>query len=314
MLQKIINFLYRNPKSKLKHYRKFGGFFNLKKIEKARKEMEKAALDLPPVISYDDGLSIYFLTGKRYLYQTLFCIQSLKKVSNEKFKFYLVDDGSFSNDDLENILRLLPNSITYTRKIIDERLASQLPKEKYPYLHHKRLEYPHIKKLTDVHIFDENEWKLVLDSDMLFWKNPDQLIKWLKNPSIPTCMVDCEEAYGYSSTLMEELSGNKIHPLINVGVIGLKSNSINWGNLEKWCIELEKREGVTYFLEQALSAMIIGSENAEELDPQYYIVNPKQINSIDTLHHYVDVSKQLYFKKAWKTILKKSPDYIKSFS
>lgn len=306
LFQTLVNILYRQPKSKLKHYRKFGGYFNLTKIEKARKEMEEASLDLPPVISYDNGLPVYFLTGKKYLYQTLFCIQSISKVSDEKFKFYLVDDSSFTNEDLINISRLLPNSTIYTKEIIEKQLAINLPKEKYPYLHHKRATYPHLKKLTDVHIFDENPWKLVLDSDMLFWKQPDQLISWLKKPSSPAHMVDCEECYGYSKTIMQELCSEKIKPLVNVGAIGLLSKSIQWSNLENWCIELEKKEGVTYFLEQALSAMLIGEQDSTILNKETYVVNPQNLYNKDILHHYVDTSKELYFKTAWKQIVRSS--------
>lgn len=264
--------------------------------------MENAAFALTPIKSYKEGLPIYFLTGQKYLYQTLFCIHSLIKTTSEKFSFYLVDDGSFSNENKEQINNFLPNCTVYMREDIERQIQYKLPQSKFPYLHHKRAHYPHIKKITDIHIFDENEWKLVLDSDMLFFKQPDQMINWLKRPSLPAHMLDCGEAYGYSSAIMEELCGETVKPLINVGAIGLQSASINWSNLEKWCIELEKREGVTYYLEQALSAMLIGEQPSTVLDHTLYVVNPKQINPKDILHHYVDTSKELYFKEAWKKI------------
>lgn len=303
MLQKIINILYRNPKSKLNHYKKFGGYFNVLRIEKERKEMEKASANLTPVRSYKTGLAIYFLTGKRYLYQTLFCIQSLAKVSKQEFNFHIVDDGSFDENDIKFINQKLPNCTIYDKIAIDKRLKEILPIEQFPYLHHKREVYPHIKKLTDIHIFDENKWKLVLDSDMLFWNEPLEVINWLKSPDGPLYMLDCTEAYGYTKQIMEELAKCKIQPLINVGAIGLASNSINWNQLENWCIQLEQKEGTTYYLEQALSAMLIGEQESTILNKENHIVNPIKISSEDILHHYVDTSKERYFKTAWRQII-----------
>lgn len=303
MIQKIIDIFYRIPKSYYLHYDKFGGYFNLKKIERNRQEMERNSLNLPPVKSYEDGLPIYFLTGKKYLYQTLFCIQSLNQVSPEKFKFYIVDDGSFQKHDFILIQKMLPNCVIYDKSTIEKKLCEILPLENFPYLNYKRKVYPHIKKITDIHIFSENEWKLVLDSDMLFWKNPIDIIEWLKSPQNPLYMLDCQESYGYTKKLMESLIQEKIQPLINVGVIGMASQSINWNNLEKWCINLEKAEQTTYFLEQALSAMLIGSKESTILNTNNYVVNPKQISEFDVLHHYVDTSKEIYFKQAWRKII-----------
>lgn len=270
---------------------------------KGRELMKKQSDHLSPVLSHPDGLPIYFLTGIKYLYQTLYCIQSLCKVSTAKFKFILVDDGSFDSKLIERIHLQLPGSEIINKEIIERNLEQYLPSNKFPYLYQKRKVYPHIKKLTDVHTISGTDWKLVLDSDMLFWSDPEEIIDWLKKPNKPLHMVDCDESYGYSYNLMEDLCGSKIHTLINVGAIGLNSNKINWDQIEHWIKILEEKEGTSYYLEQALSAMIIGNANTIVLDPKEYIVNPgkKSINcKSGTLHHYVDLSKDGYFREAWQ--------------
>lgn len=271
-----------------------------------RREMEQRSVDLPPVISYADGLPVYFLTGKNYLYQTLYCIQSLIKSSAVKFKFILVDDGSFTEALLNRVEKQLPGTQVILQDRISENLQNALPEARYPYLHKKRAVYPHIKKLTDVHTIPGDAWKLVLDSDMLFWREPADLIKWLNHSQCPLHMVDCTEAYGYSQQLMEQLAGSTIKPLLNVGAIGLKSASIDWDKLENWVKTLEEREGTSYYLEQALSAMLIGNVDTDVLNAGDYIVNPApdEISSkAGILHHYVDLSKEGYFKHAWKHFL-----------
>ncbi|UOE48323.1 hypothetical protein MTO98_28340 [Mucilaginibacter sp. SMC90] len=305
-MQSLINFLYRNPRSQLQKFRRFGGYLNYRSMMNGRREMERRSVELPPVISHADGLPVYFLTGKNYLYQTLYCIQSLTKFPAASFKFILVDDGSFNTELIARVAKQLPGAQVITQAHIGQNLQKNLPEARYPYLHKKRAVYPHIKKLTDVHTIPGDDWKLVLDSDMLFWHKPAELINWLNNPQQPLHMVDCTEAYGYSQQLMEQLAGSSIKPLLNVGAIGLKSAGINWDKLENWAKTLEEQEGTSYYLEQALSAMLIGNADATVLKAGDYIVNPTpdQIKTqTGVLHHYVDLSKEGYFKHAWKHFL-----------
>ncbi|NEU06793.1 glycosyl transferase [Flavihumibacter sp. R14] len=313
LFQHLINIFYRHPKSALKKYRRFGGILNYLKINNERNLMKKASLNLPTVISNPEGLPIYFLTGKDYLYQTLFCIHSLSKATKVNFKFILIDDGSMDDLIRRQIHHQLPGSQIITSLMIKENLNNFLPQHLYPYLHHKRSIYPHIKKLTDIHTIPGSSWKLVLDSDMLFLNEPDELISWLQEPKEPLHMIDCEESYGYSEKLMSELSRTTIPSLVNVGAIGLNSQQINWKTLEAWAQSLEEKEGACYYLEQALTAMLIGDKKSTVLDKKKYIVNPSQndiINQNGVLHHYVDLSKEGYFKKAWKM---HSNQQIKSF-
>ena len=303
LFQQVINKLYRHPRSVLKNYGRFGGYFQYRQMLQGQKDMAGASLKLPPVQSHPDGLPIHFLTGKNYLYQTLFCITSLTKASSEYLKFVLVDDGSFDDFLLERIKKQLPGSTIITKEIIDRNLNAALPQQQNPNLHAKREVYPHLKKLTDVHTIPGDDWKIVLDSDMLFWKEPVELLNWLKAPNRPLHMIDCVESYGYSIGLMERLSGTTIPSLLNVGAIGLKSASINWANLDNWIKTLEEQEGASYYLEQALTAMLIGNDRVS-LDKAKYIVNPTRLNNpTDVLHHYVDLSKKLYYQQAWRQFI-----------
>jgi hypothetical protein len=300
-LQTLINHLYRYPRAGLKQFGRFGGYFNYRRMIRQSRFMAKTSADLAPVQSFEDGLAIYFLTGKRYLYQTLFCITSLVKHTTAKFRFIIVDDGSFDQQFIARISLQLPGATIVTSAMIQENLSKRLPEHLYPYLHHKRKVYAHIKKLTDIHTIPGDSWKLVLDSDMLFWDEPAEMIEWLKSPDKPLHMVDCGESYGYSRKLMEDLCGRAVRPLINVGAIGLNPGAIDWNDVERWTKTLEEKEGKTYYLEQALSAMLIGDQASEVLDAGKYIVNPDN-NSSGILHHYVDLSKAIYFMEKWQLV------------
>ncbi|WP_439697061.1 hypothetical protein ACFGVS_00865 [Mucilaginibacter sp. AW1-7] len=306
LIQSVIDTLYRHPLSALKRLAKFGGYFSYRRMLYNQRLMEKAAVHLPPVHTAADGLPVYFLTGKKYLYQTLFCIASLTRHSTENFHFILVDDGTFDAPLIGLVNRQLPGATIITRDIVEHNLERHLPESRYPCLRNKRAEYPHIKKLTDIHTLPGRSWKLVIDSDMLFQDEPAAMISWLKKPDMPIHMKDCQESYGYSRGLMEQLAGAKIPPLLNVGIIGLNSAQVNWDKLETWVSILEEKEGKTYYLEQALSAMLVGTCPAVLLPADRYIVNPgtgEILNGTGILHHYVDLSKKGYFNLAWRRFI-----------
>jgi hypothetical protein len=268
--------------------------------------MKKAASRLEPVYSYPDGLDIYFLTGKKFLYQTLFCIKSLTKQTAERFKFHLVDDGSFDQAMIEQIKRQLPGAEIVLADRIESNLELVLPRAVFSAIRNKRDNYPHLKKLTDIHTLAGNSWKLVLDSDMLFFDEPRELLRWIKQPAQPIHMLDCMESYGYDRALMEGFAQTTVPMLVNVGLIGLKSEAIRWSLMERWIGQLEEAGGKTYYLEQALTAMLLAGETSIVLDPVEYIVNPSplEINSgAGTLHHYVASSKKGYFTDAWKKLI-----------
>ncbi|MFC0514568.1 hypothetical protein ACFFGT_10160 [Mucilaginibacter angelicae] len=303
MIQQFIDILYRHPMSELKRRARFGGLLSYGQMMANRRSMEKASGRLPAVISRPAGLPVHFLTGKKYLYQTLFCISSLHRFSGDQFRFILVDDGTFDEHMIRQIEKQLPGAAIFLQADIEQRLDLLLPAANYPVLRHKRMVYPHIKKLTDIHTLPGADWKLVLDSDMLFFDDPVELTNWLREPSAPLYMTDCTESYGYSTILMEKLAGARIPSLLNVGAIGLQGSSINWEKLEHWIRVLEEKEGSTYYLEQALSAMLTAGSTAAVLPAEKYIVNPgSQLVSAGSgvLHHYVDLSKKGYYNSAWR--------------
>lgn len=298
--QKTINFLYRHPKGRFKQIKGFGGYFAYKRMLAAHDAMRVKSFTLPPVQSFKDGLPLYFLTGKNYLHQTLFCIASLYKYSGQRFKYHIVDDGTL---DTGIVQEKLPGSVLVSVTEIETNLKTMLPRSDYPAIHKKRSAYAHLKKLTDIHTLQGDDHKMVLDSDMLFWAEPKELIAWLKKPSGNLFMTDSTQSYGYSTALMEQLCGAALPVQLNVGVAGIRSSSINWFQIEKWISALEEKEGASYYLEQALTAMIAAKTEFSLLSPKKYIVYPsveQTAGASGILHHYVDYSKKQYFLDAWK--------------
>lgn len=265
--------------------------------------MRNAALKLHVHVA-PNANDVYFLTGKKYWELTAFCMYSLAQVSTIPLRPVFVDDGTF-NDELTTLVKMqFPGCVIKTAAETATIIGTILPQSKYPCINKKLAVYPHIKKLTHIHA-GSSGWKMVLDSDMLFFKNPAELNNWLKNPTHPFFLQDPVSSYHYTLRLMEQLTGNKIIEKLNVGAVGLKSEDINWDELEHWIRVLEETEGTSYLLEQALSAMLASGRKTIVANADDYIVMPGKYEATHpsaTLHHYVDKSKEWYYKAAWKRI------------
>ena len=272
-----------------------------------QQQMKHAAHRLPAV-AHDESippLEIHFLSGKRFWYQTCFCAYSLAQQVKTAVHPVIYDDGSLSYGYRQKIQKVLPNAKIVSRPAIEERLDEFLPWQHFPYLRERRLNYPHLRKLTDIHVGSQG-WKLVLDSDMVFFQPPTLLLNWLEAPQHPCYMVDTETSYGYSTTVMAALTRTPIPERVNVGICGLKSDEIDWEMLEYWCKTLIDQQGAHYYQEQALIAMLIAGKACEIMPAHDYIVMPEQQEAISpkaVLHHYVAKSKSWYFRYGWQHVL-----------
>lgn len=282
------------------------GPVNLWRSARGRRAMERAAARLPPLPRGPAAprLEVHYLTGRRFWYQTAFCAHSLLRHAGEPVRVVLIDDGTLQADQTEVLRRLIPDFELVPPDAIQSRLDRHLPAARYPALRARRLVYPHLRKLTDVHA-GQAGWRLVLDSDMLFFHRPAALLDWLASPTRPCHMVDVENAYGYSPGLLEELAGGPVPDRVNVGACGLKSDAIDWDRLEHGCRVTLEREGSHYLQEQALTAVLVAGRACDVLPAGDYVVRPDRAEAQRpraALHHYVAESKAWYFRDAWRLV------------
>jgi hypothetical protein len=280
------------------------GPLNLWLARRGRAAMERAARRLPSTgePASRDAPCVHFLTGAKFWYQTAFCGYSLRVQAGAPIRVVVLDDGTLRAEHAAALSGVLPGLEVRSVDEVAHRLDEYLPVAKYPALRHRRLVYPHLRKLTDVHAGGTG-WKFVLDSDMLFFRRPDALLQWLAAPDRPCHMRDVESAYGYSAALMTELAGGPSPDRVNVGVCGLRGDDIDWDRLEHWCRTLSAREGDHYLQEQALTAMLVAGQRRAEAPEADYVVRPTRAeveHPTAALHHYVAESKAWYFRFGWR--------------
>lgn len=299
--------LWHQPLSKFRDSWRNGGPWVERETERQRREMVAAAAELPalPLRPGAPRVTLHLLTGQRFWYQTAFCLYSFAQQSDVPIAAEIYDDGTFDDTLRTQLARLGPTITLHSAASIRARLDAFLPESRFPVLRERWLNYPNLRKLTDPHL-GSTGWKLVIDSDLLFFRRPTFLLDWLAAPDRLLHAVDCEESYGYSRPLMERLAGAPIPPRVNVGLCGLRSESLDWAELERWCAELIAKERTSYYLEQALVAMLAARAPARAIAPAAdYVTKPdgKEVRAPRaTMHHYVAESKRGYFRHGWRLV------------
>jgi hypothetical protein len=305
-LGRLAYHLYHAPLGVVRDSVAAGGPLEQWRTRRGQSAMEQAARRLP-VLAPVGGppLELHLLTGRRFWYQTAFCLWTLARHANRPLAPVIYDDGSLTAEYQDPLSRLFPTVRFVLRAETVGRLDEHLPAGRFPALRERWLNYPNIRKLTDPHVGGKN-WKLVLDSDLLFFRRPEFLLAWADAPAGPLHAVDCETSYGYDRAHMDRLAGAPVADLVNVGLTGLEGGGLDWEKLEHWTRELQQREGTSYYLEQALIAMLVAGRQCAVAPAADYVTLPLPPEARDcraVMHHYVAGSKRWYFRDNWRRVL-----------
>jgi len=244
------------------------------------------------------------VVGKGFWYMAAFALVSMKKHLSNPVRVHFYSDGSLTAEQEKVLRQMSVEAVFHGTEEIMAKVEKWLPREKYPTLRERFDNYPNIQKLISPHVGSRGP-KIVLDADVLFFGRPDELCNWWEKPEGVLCAKDITESYGYSRELLEKLAGGKLPERVNVGVTGLISERIDWDRLEEWCAKLHAQEGTSYYLEQALIAMICVKNGWNQLAEKRYITYPNETEATEcraVMHHYVDLSKKHYFRENWKRV------------
>lgn len=265
-----------------------------------------AANNLPPapLRSGDDFHHFHFMTGHDHHHMTLFAGYSLMSACQVPAVCVIHTDGTIDERTESRLKHVLPSCVVVQTEETNDRLDDFLPVSKYPVLRKHRNEFPLMRKLTDTHSWRPG-WNVFLDSDMLFFRHPQWLLDWQKNPSAPCCMYDIMDSYGYSDAVIAGMLPYPMPSRVNTGICGLNSYQIDWDKLEYWTKHLLETAGRSHFLEQAITAMALGGGEFVYTPPKDYLCHPdvdETKHPTAVMHHYVARSRTSFYRYGWRHI------------
>ena len=274
------------------------------------------SLKIDFTINENGKFDLNFLTGAKFLHQTLFCIysffQHLSKAEKREFSVTVFDDGSLSPENISCINTHFPgiHIIAYQESIAT--INAVLPKDKFPFIHKKANELFFFNKILFLHTQGRKGLKIYMDADMLFFRRPVEILDWLykhhQSNTATFALEDIKISYGYTSDIIQNIIPNCTIQKINAGLYAMHTHIIDYNYLEDKIREIDESYGSSYYMEQLITYLLLTQHDQLTLLPiEKYIVFPTEEevrHPKGTLHHYVDLSKYSYLTTAWKLIIR----------
>jgi len=133
--------------------------------------------DTPP-LPIGEGLEVHMLVGDQFLCRTLWSLKTFWYFVRHNFYVVFHDDGTLSSEDKSLLSVHFPNS-----KIIDYDLSNSIVGAElrdYPLCYEYRLKNIYGKRLFDPFIFSARPYILMIDSDVLWYKENLKVKDWIR--------------------------------------------------------------------------------------------------------------------------------------
>ena len=291
MKQKLINLLPWSLRNSNQFLNSYGDKFLFGGIIKT-----------PPIETNPNAeAGVHSAVPHRYLYAYLVAIKSLLRY-HQDLAIYVHDDGSLTEKDKALIHKQLPGVIIIDRTKAD----SDFEKSNDPFLSKIRKSYTSYLKLFDTTFFNKSNKILILDTDTLFIKRPDEIITWITNggphwfhlaPKGQMKAVETKKEIDKPATsdspdldkahiqtlIMNDL--DEINETLDKsycieqgfcsGFIGYQADTIKYDELHKLFDLLYKKFGEKIFLwgsEQTTHGLLLCSKGAKALPLEKYFV------------------------------------------
>jgi hypothetical protein len=250
------------------------------------------------------------LTGEGFIHQTIFCAHSFARWTPAAADFVFLSDGSLTLTHADTLRRFFPDASVRFDADQTHVVATALPPEKFPTLHRLRKNFVLLRKLTDT-MAGQQGYRMVFDSDMLFWARPDELLgRAAKKASLFMADVG-DEGYTASRADLKRAFGVATAQGLNSGLVGVDAGLIDWELMERVSGFLWNAPGDRRLLEQTLWAIILGESETRPLDPQSYrlLIEPTQWSRVRAvpptpiLLHYAWHARLLYSAGEWQRYL-----------
>jgi hypothetical protein len=235
-----------------------------------RRRLQRAILHTPPVRTAAAGpVEVRVLTWRRDWLNLLWALKSFYYLAGVDYPL-VIHDGGLVGDQARQLLRHFPDARFVGRDEADEAVSRALGKRGLERCLAYRRRNPSTWKLFDFFCLSRAEYVISIDSDIVFFRRPDQLLPAGGTTCPNRYNEDC--GYWYSMTLdeMEANFGLRPVPRLNSGLSLVRPATIAFEAMEGWLAH-PKLFGDPWVTEQTLHALNAALCGAELLPATYCV-------------------------------------------
>lgn len=235
--------------------------------------VQRRILTTPSIETAQEGpTEVRVLTWHRDWLNLLWTLKSFYHYAGVRYPLY-IHDGGLKHYHFEQLKDHFPNAVIVEAGEAEDRVTSIFRSAGWKRCLAYRQKNMATRKLFDFFALSRAERIISIDSDILFFDRPSELL----DPSTTgTNLYNKDLAYGYSMTEEElvDAFGFTVEPLINSGLSRVEVRSIDFNRIEYWLghNRLYSNDWVT---EQTLHALC-STLSGVQLLPESYAVNTQR--------------------------------------
>lgn len=239
----------------------------------------------------ETGLDLHMLLCARDFHSGLWALRSFLHYSALNPRIMVHDDGSLSDDQRSELRRQLPSVNLIDFDQAESEMSQALAR--YPNcLRYRITEYtwPAIKLLDFAH-YSRGRPFLVLDADVLFFREPEELLQAIDDGH-GCFMSDWQNAYTWPLARWPAVLKVSGLEKVNVGLIHVPPELYDLDAIEQHLGAYYRRAPCpnTYWLEQTIWAALFSTqpERVVRLPETYQIARQRPITDETRSHHFVN--------------------------
>ncbi|HLC89712.1 MAG TPA: hypothetical protein VJG65_02005 [Patescibacteria group bacterium] len=238
-----------------------------------------------------NNLSIHLLTCHRDLNLLVWSLASFfinAKISGELF---IHNDGTLSQKDCQIIKKFFPQIIIVTSKECEKKIeekASDFSESK-----NLRKNFLLLKKLVDPYFFSSKDKILIIDSDLIWFQRPEDLISQIKQDNPDSLMMHsvqgggCPVYFSNGEKLAKDLS------FYNSGIVFYQKENFDLARLKNYLSKIDQKVHANkHFIEQAGYAYCLNK--LKPLPEDFYQIKGS-LNNQTKVKHYTSPRRFLFY-------------------
>lgn len=286
-------------------------YFYYKKIYRKRILFSK------PIVCNDGSeFEVHIVTSQKDFLDAIWCLKTFYHYSGLMPRLVIHEDGTLSANGIKMFLKHFVNCKVIRRKDANEDLKHFLANYEYSQKNRLNKYFYCALKLFDAFYYSKTDKLLFLDSDILFFKKPTEIIEYIKGDK-PFFNSDYQNAYSKPISELNKTFGVDILPRVNAGLMFLRKkdyiNNLNF--IENYFEKMENsiQPGDINRHEQTLNALLLSKCRAIRLNENYQI-SKQSITDKTVGHHFVNYggSRNKFYKEGLKYL--KSIKFLKELN
>lgn len=256
---------------------------------------------LPIINTTDYTCEIHVLTYKDDWLNLLWGLKSFYHYSKRHYALCIHDDGTLNSEQQAILKYHFPYARVIDRDQAEKKVLPSL--ERYPRCLEFRKTNHLSPKIFDFAAYLESDRMLLLDSDVLFFQEPTELLERIENPKYGynTVNGDVASAYTVEPSLVAKQCGFQVIDRFNSGLGLIHRASLNLAWIEEF-LELPNIIGHFWRIEQTLFALCSSRFGVELLPPAYDVHLGEGIND-SPCRHYVGSIRHLMYSEGIRELV-----------